>query len=246
MQSKARLIFPLMLCILILFSILSVAWQFQTSQVSLVDRDALFQLAAFNTFSTGVYEGVMRYDELAKHGDFGIGTFDGLNGEMVALNGNYYQIPSSGIPQIVHANQKAPYATVTYFETDQSYRISNMNFTQLKTFIDDKLTEKEAIYAVKVTGTFDWIQTRSPQKQIEPYPNITEALKTQAVFWLNNLTASAVGFWFPKSMDGVDVAGYHIHLISQDRKSGGHLLDCVIIDATVEIDQMKRYELVLP
>jgi acetolactate decarboxylase len=244
MQTKAKATIVILLCFLIALSAFSVAWQSKPGSV--VDRDTLFQLSAFNTFSFGNYAGIMSYSDLAQEGDFGIGTFDGLDGEMIALNGVFYQIPSDGAPKEVSSTQTTPYATVTFFEVDQEFSVSSFNYTQLKAFLDEKSTSKDAIYAVKVTGLFDWAQTRSPQKQVVPYPNVTEALKTQAVFSLRNVSASAVGFWFPLSMEGVDYAGYHLHLITDDHAAGGHLLDCIIQNAKIEIDQMNRYELVLP
>ncbi len=241
MQLKTKLVTVTTVTALIIFGGFYALLQTPTTK-----SDALFQLAPFNTFSTGNYTGTMPYSELAKHGDFGIGTFDGLDGEMIALNGHFYQIPSTGTPKEADPNQKAPYATITFFDADKTLTISSLNYTQLKAYLDTQLTSKNAIYAIKVTGTVDYAQTRSPQKQIEPYPNITQALKTQSVWGLSNVSATAAGFWFPSSMDGVDSIGYHLHLITQDNTAGGHLLDCIIRDATVEIDQIDEYNLVLP
>jgi alpha-acetolactate decarboxylase len=56
----------------------------------------------------------------------------------------------------------------------------------------------------------------------------------------------AVGFWFPSSMDGVDFAVYHLHLITDSHSAGGHLLDCIVRNATVEIDQTCQFNMVLP
>ena len=221
--------------------------QYQANSGSTSDRDTLFQLAAFNTFSTGQYAGVMPYSELEKHGDFGIGTFDGLDGEMIALDGVFYQIPSTGTPRKAELTQTTPYATITYFEADKTFTVADLNFTQLKTYLDSQIdTSKDVIYGIKVSGTFDWTQTRSPEKQTEPYQNITEALKTQAVFNLTDVQATAVGFWFPARMSGVDYAGYHVHFITDDMTAGGHLLDCIIKDATITVDIINNYNLVLP
>jgi acetolactate decarboxylase len=224
-----------------------VVWQQQATSASTTTKgDMLFQLAAFNTFASGKYAGVMTYSELEQHGDFGIGTFDGLDGEMLAYDGDFYQIPSDGIPRQADPTQTAPYATITYFDVDQTYTVNNLNYTQLKAFLDEKLTDKEAIYAIKVNGEYINALTRSPQKQAEPYLNLTEAIKTQGIFNLNNIEATAVGFWFPKSMDGVDYADYHLHLITKDHTAGGHLLECIIQNATVEVDVIKDYQLILP
>lgn len=247
MALKSKTVIALALIIVIACSAFFIGVQYQTDSGTPTDKDTLFQLAAFNTFSTGKYAGVMTFSELEKHGDFGIGTLDGLDGEMIAIDGEFYHIPSSGTPIRVEPTQTAPYATITYFEADRTYTVSGFNYTQLKSYLDGQLgTSEDVIYAIKISGTYDWAQTRSPQKQSEPYQNITEALKTQAVFNLSQFSGTAVGFWFPASMDGVDYAGYHLHLITDDRSAGGHLLDCIISSATIEVDIINNYRLVLP
>jgi len=247
MDSKLKWLVATILIILISLSAFYSGWQIQTNTGSqTANRDVLFQLAAFNTFSTGQYTGFMSYSELEDHGDFGIGTFEGLDGEMIALDSVFYQITSDGIPRQADPTQKAPYGTITYFEADQTFTVSGLNYTDLKKYLDEELSSKDRIYGIKVSGTYDWAQTRSPQKQAEPYPNITEALKTQSIFNITAVSATAVGFWFPSSMNGVDYAGYHLHLITDDHTAGGHLLDCIIKNATVEIDQINNYTLILP
>jgi acetolactate decarboxylase len=245
MQTNAKFTLAIALTLIIALSAFYVIRQTQLPATP-GDKDVLYQLAAFNTFSLGNYGGFMSYADLAMQGDFGIGTFDGLDGEMIALDGVFYQIPSDGVPKQAAVTQTTPYATVTFFEADQTFSVSNLNYTEFRAFLDEKLDSKGGIYAIKASGTFDWAQTRSPQKQSEPYPNITEALKTQSIFSLGNVSATAVGFWFPKSMDGVDYAGYHLHLLTDDHTAGGHLLDCIIDNVTVEVDQIKEYNLVLP
>jgi len=247
MTLKTKILITSTLIIVIACSAVLIGIQYQTDSTTPNDKDTLFQLAAFNTFSTGKYAGVMPYSELEKHGDFGIGTLDGLDGEMIALNGEFYHIPSNRPPIKVEPTQTAPYATVTYFEADRTYTVSDLNYTQLKSYLDEQLgTSGDVIYAIKVSGSYDYALTRSPQKQVEPYQNITEALKTQAIFNMSQFSGTAVGFWFPASMDGVDYAGYHLHLITDDRTAGGHLLDCIINNATVEVDIINSYRLILP
>jgi len=227
-------------------NILYLSWQSQANPRGQTENsDVLFQLAAFNTFSSGQYAGTMNYSELEKHGDFGIGTFDGLDGEMIALDGVFYQIPSSGVPCQADPAQTTPYATITYFNIDYSFNVSSLNYSNLKAFLDRHLSN-DTIYAIKIHGKFEQAQTRSPEKQSQPYPNINDALKTQHLFNLTGVSATAVGFYFPSNMDGVDYVGYHLHLITDDHAAGGHLLDCVIRNATLEVDAIKSYNLILP
>lgn len=42
------------------------------------------------------------------------------------------------------------------------------------------------------------------------------------------------------------MAGYHLHFITADRRAGGHLLNCCLGEAKVEISQMAEVKLQLP
>jgi len=165
---------------------------------------------------------------------------------MIALNGAFYQIPADDKPIQVNDAQTCPYATITYFHSDHTLTLTGMKYTQLKTRLDEAFPSSNSIYGIKVTGNFSWAQIRSPPQQTQPYPNITTALKNQSLFNLSDVSATGVGFWFPGSMDGIDYAGYHLHLITDDHSAGGHLLDCIIRNVTVEFEKINNYELLLP
>ena len=62
--------------------------------------------------------GSSRSRELKKHGDFGIGTFDALDGEMIVLDGVVYQAKADGHIYQAADNLTTPFATVTYFDSD--------------------------------------------------------------------------------------------------------------------------------
>jgi acetolactate decarboxylase len=222
-------------------------WQLGLSASVTKDREPLFQISPFNTFALGNYDGNLKYGELAEHGDFGIGTLNGLNGEMIALDGAFYQIPVDGTPRQIGSSEKTPYATVTFFEADYTRQIAEtLNYSELTAYISGILPSESAIYAIRVHGTYDYAETRSVPMQTKPYQPLTEAIKNQTVFTLHNVAATAVGFWFPSSMDGVDFTGYHLHLITDDYGAGGHLLDCIVRNATIQIDQTRKFTLVLP
>jgi acetolactate decarboxylase len=126
-------------------------WQFRFSTSATENRETLFQISAFNVFSAGNYDGNTTYGELAEHGDFGIGTLNGLNGEMIALDGTFLQIPTDGKPRQIDATEKTPYATVTFFEADQTIQVADaLNYSELTAYIDNVLPTDSAIYAIKI------------------------------------------------------------------------------------------------
>ncbi len=240
---------PVALLLLVVVScvVLYTADQSQLNRNTSENRETLFQVAAFKPFAQGEYDGVITYAELAKHGDFGIGTLTGLDGEMVALNGVFYQIPTDGKPVKITSEAETPFAEVTFFEADQTLYVADaMNYSELTAYIDQIIAPESAMYAIKIHGVYDYAKTRSVPVQTEPYPTLTEVIAQQTIFTLDNVTGTAAGFRLPSYMDGVNVAGYHLHFITDDEGAGGHLLDCVVRNATIEIDYTYQYELTLP
>jgi acetolactate decarboxylase len=220
-------------------------WQSQLSVNA--NKETVFQVAAFKPFAQGEYDGNTTYAELAKHGDFGIGTLNGLDGEMVALDGLFYQIAIDGKPRQIDSAEKTPFAVVTFFEADQTLHVVDaMNYSELKAYIDQNISPEDAMYAIKIHGVYDYAKTRSVPMQTEPYPALTEVIENQTIFILNNVTGTTAGFRLPSYMDQINVAGYHFHFITDDENAGGHLLDCIVRDVTIEIDYTYDYELALP
>ena len=60
------------------------------------DREVLYQVSTIDALMQGVFDGVQPVGEIRKHGDFGIGTFDALDGEMIVLDGVVYQAKADG------------------------------------------------------------------------------------------------------------------------------------------------------
>ena len=212
------------------------------------DDDTLFQISTINALLIGEYEGAMTFGELKKHGTFGLGTFDALDGEMIGLEGQFYQIKTDGVAYPVPDSMTAPFAVVTVFEADKTVSSQNgMDYAALKSYLDERLPDKSIFYAVKIEGVFPYIKTRSVPKQQAPYPPLVEVVKEQTIFEFHDIEGTIVGFRCPDSVKGgVNVPGYHLHFITVDRKAGGHLLACQLQDATIAIDYTSEFYMVLP
>jgi len=211
------------------------------------DDDILFQVSTIDALLQGVFDGFYSFQDLMTHGDFGIGTFDSLDGEMVALDGDYYQIKADGVAYPVQGNMTSPFSTVTYFEADQIIPIKNAsNFTDLSRQLDEKLPSKNAFFALMIDGTFPYIKTRSVPKQEKPYPRLADATKNQSVFEFTNVTGTVVGVWAPDFSKGLNVPGYHLHFITADRKAGGHILEIKVDEAKAKVDVTAGFAMELP
>lgn len=212
-----------------------------------VGNDILYQISTIDALLQGVYDGVLSFRELKTHGDFGIGTFDELDGEMLALDGNYYQVKTDGIAYPVSENMTTPFATVTNFEADESFRLEKpMNLTELEQYLDRDLPSENFFYAIEVNGNFSYLKARSVPKQVKPYPKLADAITKQAVFEFENVSGTLVGFRTPDYAKGINVPGYHLHFITANRSAGGHVLELELKNGTAAIDTTTAFFMELP
>ncbi len=210
------------------------------------NKDVLFQVSTMNAILEGVYDGEITYGELRRHGDFGIGTFDGLDGELFALEGKFYRIKADGIAYPVDDSMKTPFAVVTFFEPDKSVLLDEtFDYKQLQQYLDNLLPTKDIFYAIKIEGTFKYIKARNIPRQNKPYPQFSEVVKSQLIFEFHNVEGAIVGFRSPAYVEGMSVPGYHLHFITKDKKTGGHLLECRMQDVRIEIDYTPEFHVAL-
>ncbi len=207
----------------------------------------LFQVSTLDALSQGIYYGALSYHDLEQHGDFGLGTFDSLDGEMVALDGRFYQVRSNGIIDRVRGDATTPFAAVTNFQTDLRLIINQPTpLAQLTALIDQILPSANFFYAVKVHGRFLDLTTRSVPRQYVPYPPLATAIFQQTLFPYSHIEGTLVGFRSPAFVKGINQAGYHFHFISDDEKAGGHTLSFTLSQGTVEIEVLRKNSVLLP
>jgi acetolactate decarboxylase len=214
---------------------------------SVTQTDTIYQFSVIDALLEGVYDGEITCAELKENGDFGLGTFDDLDGEMLELDGVIYQVKADGNVYKINDMETSPFAAVTFFETDIQEDINTEITGQgLASYIEELLPSKNLMYAVKITGTFSYMKTRSVAAQEKPYPRLVDVTKDQSVFEFNDTEGTIVGYWMPEYINGINVPGYHLHFITADRTAGGHILDYTISSGTIEIDSCDSFYLELP
>jgi alpha-acetolactate decarboxylase len=214
---------------------------------SVPENDIFYQVSIIDALLQGVYDGTLSVGELKTHGNFGIGTLDGLDGEMLALDGNYYQVKTDGIAYPVSEKITTPFATVTNFETDENLPLKKpMNMTELEQYLDLNLPSENFFYAVKIDGNFSYLKARSVPKQERPYRKLADAVSNQTIFEFENVSGTLVGFRTPDYVQGINVPGYHLHFITANRSAGGHVLEFELENGTAALDTTTAFFMELP
>ena len=210
-------------------------------------EDAVTQVSTLEALIEGAYDGVVSYEDLSAYGDFGIGTFSGLDGEMLGFDGDFYQVKADGVAYEVSGTMATPFAAVCFFDTDMQDAISgNTSYEDFKLHVDGFLPTVNVFHAIRVDGVFDYVKTRSVPGQQKPYPPLTEVTANQPEFEFHDVTGTLVGFRCPDYVAGINVAGYHMHFLTEDRTAGGHVLDFTIADADVYVDTSTSFQMLLP
>jgi acetolactate decarboxylase len=210
-------------------------------------QPTLYQVATLRSLQEGAFDGQVTCGELRRHGDLGIGTFEGLDGEMVVLDGRVYRAPAQGPVRPAADSRKTPFASVVFFRPQQTLQHqSALNVADLEKLLDLHTPSKNLFYAVRIDGTFSYAKTRSVPRQSEPYPRLLEATRHQNVFEFHDVKGTVVGFYCPAYVGGMNLPGWHLHFITADRTGGGHVLELAGSDLCAQLQTLRQVQMTLP
>jgi acetolactate decarboxylase len=207
----------------------------------------LFQASTIAALLDGAYDGDLTFAELAEHGDLGLGTLNGLDGEMIALDGRFYRAAVDGTIVEVAPGDRTPFAVVTEFTPTIEAGISGpLSHEALLAALDALVPEEAASCAIRLDGRFESVRARSVPRQHPPYRPLTDVVAEQHVFELDDVAGTMLGFRFPSYAEGIEVSGFHLHFIDADRRRGGHVLDSRLAEGTVRLDPSNDLHVELP
>jgi acetolactate decarboxylase len=204
----------------------------------------LYQISTSSALVEGVYSGSVRSSVLLEHGDFGLGTFESLDGEMVILDGEIYQVAET----VRHRSDDflVPFAAITPFRSATSFAIDNVaTLKDLELACDQQRISDNLFYALRLDGIFETIRARSVHS-VPQNTRLLDAAKTQSEFHFENIEGTLVGFWSPRYSSSFSIPGYHLHFISKDRTRGGHLLDCRARKLKARVQVLSELDIQLP
>ena len=211
-----------------------------------VPQHTLFQVSTSGALVQGIYERAVSSSFLLNYGDFGLGTFENLDGEMVVLDGAIYQVRSDGEVLNITDDVGTPFAVVTRFIADEDQTIeSALSFEEITTICDRYRDSDNLFYAFRIDGHFAHIHNRAMKATLDGLP-LAKAAAIQPEFEFTDVEGTLVGIWAPQFSSALNIAGYHFHFISQDRTKGGHLLECSGKNLRVLVDRLNDFHLSLP
>lgn len=186
----------------------------------------LFQHGTLALLVPGLLEGTISIQDVLKHGDTGIGTGQGLDGELIVLDGTAYQVNGEGKVTVVNDTDfKLPFCDVHFAEFKPLKAVENLKMRDVEKTVFADVDYRNIFFGVKMTGNFSKVKARSVNKQDKPYPSLTQTADQQSVFNHEDINGTIIGYYSPHIFNGPAVGGFHLHFISEDKTVGGHLLD---------------------
>ena len=214
-------------------------------------KNKMFQVSTLQALALGYSRSVITVAELLEEGDTGLGTFEDVNGEMIVLDGHCYRAKQDGSVIEVEPDSGVPFSAVAKLRGEREFPLENMKDIQsIRTELTRKIEERfglNSMHVIRIDGLFEKVDARSEA----PYRSHHVTLKTvldsnQTAFVFENIRGSLVGVYFPDHMDGINMPGWHLHFLSDDRTKGGHVFDVSIKEGIVRLDKINRVEIYLP
>jgi len=229
----------IVLLIFILFSVML---------LSADGEGTITQASTINAVLKGLYDGEITFGELKKYGDFGVGYFHKMAGEVLALDGVFYRIKSDGLTEIVKDSDKTPFFMIAMLKSDSDHFTNRkLDYNELKQYILKMLPRKKSFYAIKIKGVFTNLKARTLLRQAKSYSGIGSVIKSQVRFNIPSETkGTLIGFYTPDFMEGVSIPGFHFHFMSEDKTKGGHVNSLNVVSITIEFKELKKFQLLIP
>ena len=199
-------------------------------------RHLIYQTSLMSALLDGIYDGETTVATLLEHGDFGLGTFNALDGEMLILDGICYRMRADGTVTPAEGDERTPFAVVTEFRPTVSIPVTTpATRDEAVRLITDTLQSSNYLYAVRLTGEFEWVRVRAVERQEKPYRPMSEAIRGEKTIEFGRSAGVVAGFRTPLYGQGIGVPGGHVHYIDADRRHGGHVLDFKLLSGTIDI-----------
>ena len=206
----------------------------------------LYQYSHFLAVSKGCYDGQLSIDELKKHGDTGLGTFNALDGELIVIDNQFFHC-SGGRVRIAQDNEMLPWAAVTTLDSENYFTVKSISsINEMQATLLTHLSSINYPIALRITALASTISLGSVPLQSKPYRPISEVIDDSILINTGEIEVDITGFYAPCFMFPIKSQGIHLHFLDKKRTIGGHVLELNLISAKVYWQQINSINILLP
>ncbi len=211
----------------------------------------MFQVSTLQALVAGYTRSVITVQELLGRGSVGLGTFEGVDGELILLDGVCYRAQQDGTITKPALDVGVPFASVASVQDGTAFELGEVpDMDALAHELTCKVDEAFALnslHVVTVDGTFEYVSARSESAYRADHVTLKDMLATtQREFVFEKLDGALVCVYHPEFMDGINAPGWHVHFLSADRTKGGHVFDVSLVRGSAVMHRIDCIEIQLP
>ncbi|MBR0366192.1 MAG: acetolactate decarboxylase [Clostridia bacterium] len=211
----------------------------------------MYQVSTLQALAMGYTSSVITVEELLQHGDTGLGTFEGVDGEMIVADGVCYRATADGTVTKALPETGVPFASVSRLCSWRKFPLEAVpDIDKLKNILTMRIEETfglNSMHMVRIHGSFERVCARSETGQLTHHITLKEMLEgNQRDFIFDEIEGTLVCVYYPDYMDGINAPGWHLHFLSADKTRGGHVFDISLRSGMAEMDKISRIEIQLP
>ena len=211
----------------------------------------MYQVSTLQALAMGYNRAVITVEDLLRHGDTGLGTFEGVDGEMIVVDGICYRATADGTVVQAASDVGVPFASVSHLGDQRRFPLESVtDIEKLKELLTIRIEENfglNSMHMVRIDGSFDRVCARSETGQLTHHITLKEMLDgNQQDFFFDNVDGTLICVYYPDYMDGFNAPGWHLHFLSADRTRGGHVFDINLKIGEAQMDKVSRIEIQLP
>lgn len=211
----------------------------------------MYQVSTLQALAMGYTRAVVSVEELLRHGDTGLGTFEDVDGEMIVVDGVCYRAMADGTVTRPPLETGVPFSAVSRLTGSRSFPLeATPDIETLKSELTLRVEEGfglNSMHMVRIDGSFDRVCARSESGQRTQHITLKEMLQdNQQDFFFEGIDGTLICVYYPDYMDGINAPGWHLHFLSADRTRGGHVFDLSLRGGQARLDKINRIEIQLP
>lgn len=210
-------------------------------------KKVLFQVSFTDAIMSGLQNGTADAADLVREGKYGLGTPVMPGGELIIVDGEVYVCNPCGKTTKVRGDTSVNFAVVADESESFSFELENTEgYENVRKKIERMITESAGnlnhFCLAIMRGRFARVNIRTNEFHISDGKYVFP----QEYSDHEELHATAVGFYCPEYTAGLNMPGWHFHIISDDRRTGGHVMDMSPGKVAVSITVLTEWKLRLP
>jgi acetolactate decarboxylase len=205
----------------------------------------LWQSMPSSAFKAGLYRGYLTVAEAREHGNFGVGEYEFLDGEVTAIDGKYYRQTAEGKLLPLADEERLCFASVAPFApTDDLALDGGLTDATIQPLFLKAFNTPNGVFAMRIDGSFTQVTATAIARQNEPF--LTFDKVTHVPFHFQNVTGTMVCFYEPGYLGQTGIAGFHFHFLAADRTGGGHVTGFTLAEGSALWCRLGGFALRIP